>query len=111
MLCDPGILARIGGTGLFLLLAALSSPGADLKSTESTDAYLKGRYIYERNCAVCHGKWGDGNGEMAKGMVPRPRTFTAGIFKYKSTPSSFLPMDEDLMRTISGGVPGTSMPA
>jgi mono/diheme cytochrome c family protein len=48
---------------------------------------------------------------MAKGMFPKPRPFTAGIFKYKSTPSSFLPMDEDLMRTIRGGVAGTSMPA
>ena len=47
---------------------------------------------------------------MARGMIPKPRRFTAGVFKYRSTPSGFLPTDADLARTIRGGVASTSMP-
>lgn len=77
----------------------------------STDLYQKGRYVFERNCQVCHGRWGDGRGEMALGMRPRPRDFTAGLFKFRSTPSGFLPTDLDLERTIRGGIANSSMPA
>jgi cytochrome c oxidase cbb3-type subunit 2 len=72
---------------------------------------MAGRHVYERQCLVCHGKWGDGRGEMATGMVPRPRRLTSGIFKYRSTPVGFLPTDADLERTIRTGVAGTSMPS
>ena len=70
----------------------------------------QGRHVYERQCVICHGRWGDGRGDMARGMIPRPRRFTAGVFKYRSTPSGFLPTDADLARTIRGGIAGTSMP-
>jgi mono/diheme cytochrome c family protein len=70
----------------------------------------EGRYVYERNCQVCHGRWGDGRGEMAQGMWPRPRKLTAGQFKFRSTPTGALPTDADLERTIRGGIFGTSMP-
>lgn len=69
-----------------------------------------GRYVYERNCHICHGRWGDGDGEMSKGMIPKPRKFSAGIFKYRTTPAGFLPTDDDLTRTIRGGRANTSMP-
>ncbi len=72
--------------------------------------YAMGRYVYERNCLVCHGQWGDGDGEMAKGMVPKPRKFSTGIFKYRTTPAGALPTNEDLIRTVRGGRANTSMP-
>jgi cytochrome c oxidase cbb3-type subunit 2 len=72
--------------------------------------YQEGRYVYEQNCLICHGRWGDGRGEMSAGMWPRPRKFSSGIFKYRSTPSGSLPTDADLERTIRGGLFGTSMP-
>jgi mono/diheme cytochrome c family protein len=101
-----------GLVGAFLLLSLAGSAfGGELESSESSASYLKGRYIYERNCSVCHGKWGDGKGDMANGMFPKPRPFTSGLFKYKSTPSSFLPLNEDLMRSVRVGIAGTSMPA
>ena len=71
----------------------------------------QGRYVYERNCVICHGRYGDGRGEMARGMQPKPRRFTAGVFKYRSTPSGFLPSEADLERTIRNGIAGTSMPS
>lgn len=69
-----------------------------------------GRFVYERNCLVCHGRWGDGDGEMASGMLPKPRKFSTAIFKYRSTPPGFLPTNDDLIRTIRGGRSNTSMP-
>lgn len=69
-----------------------------------------GRFVYERNCLVCHGRWGDGDGEMAKGMLPKPRKFATAVFKYRSTPPGFLPTNDDLIRTIRSGRANTSMP-
>ena len=69
-----------------------------------------GRFVYERNCLVCHGRWGDGKGELTPGMWPPPRKLSAGVFKYRTTPSGALPADADLERTIRNGIYGSSMP-
>lgn len=91
------VLAEAGSTNVWF-----KPPDASL--------YSAGRYVYQRNCLVCHGQWGDGKGEMAAGMLPTPRKFTTAVFKYRSTPPGFLPSDADLIRTIQNGIPGTSMP-
>ncbi len=96
--------------GLLLTFAAFARGGTADFSPPDESLYAMGRYVFERNCAVCHGRWGEGNGEMAKGMVPKPRNFSAGVFKYRSTPPGFLPTTEDLIRTIRGGRANTSMP-
>ena len=70
----------------------------------------KGRQLYEANCIQCHGAVGDGNGYGAPFLVPPPRDFTAGQFKFRTTASGMLPTDEDLFRTISRGANGTGMP-
>lgn len=43
-------------------------------------------------------------------MIPKPRKFSAGIFKHRSTPAGFLPTNDDLIRTVRGGRANTSMP-
>lgn len=101
------------GVALWLLLGCLGaeSPQPVTRRLGPDDSLVaEGRFVFERNCAVCHGKWGDGRGEMAVGMVPRPRKFNSGTFKFRSTPSGSLPTDADLVRTIRGGLFGTSMP-
>ncbi len=70
----------------------------------------RGRAVYTRRCAGCHGRDGDGNGDAATFLSPRPHDFTAGIFKFRSTPSGSLPTDADLYRTVTRGVRGTAMP-
>jgi mono/diheme cytochrome c family protein len=70
----------------------------------------QGRYVYQRNCLVCHGSYGDGRGEMGRELKPRPRDFGRGIFKYRSTPAGALPTDADLERIVRGGLAGTAMP-
>ena len=54
-------------------------PGADLRQ----DTPL-GAKVFAQRCAVCHGPDGKGNGPAARSMLPRPRDFSLGIFKYKS---------------------------
>jgi mono/diheme cytochrome c family protein len=71
--------------------------------------YLAGKYVYERNCMVCHGARGDGTGELAATLQPRPRSFREGMFKFRSTPFGALPTEDDLARTIRGGLSGTAM--
>jgi cytochrome c oxidase cbb3-type subunit 2 len=89
-------------------LCFLSESGysADLKSADNN----KGKAVYERYCEGCHGVNGDGDGEYARSMNPKPRDFTSGIFKWTSRPAGSIPTDRDLMITISEGIHGTSMP-
>lgn len=70
-----------------------------------------GQAVYERYCLSCHGPLGDGNGYAARHLDPRPRNFTAGTFKWRSTASGQLPRDEDILRTITDGLYGTNMPS
>jgi len=68
-----------------------------------------GEQIYRANCAACHGDRGDGKGPEANRLETKPRDFTTGVYKFRSTPSGSLPLDQDIFRTISRGVRGTSM--
>jgi mono/diheme cytochrome c family protein len=67
--------------------------------------------IYRARCAVCHGAEGRGNGPAAALLNPSPRDFTSGVYKFRSTPSGTLPTESDVFRTITRGLPGTSMPS
>ena len=44
-------------------------------------------------------------------MIPKPRNYLLGIFKFTSTTYGSKPLREDLIRTVRRGVRGTSMPA
>ena len=83
---------------LVLALARLAS-GADPATA-----------VYNHACAWCHGKDGRGDGPAAfsinKYLSPRPRDFTRGQFKLRSTPSGQLPTDDDLLLTLERGIPG-----
>ena len=70
-----------------------------------------GERLYARNCAQCHGDKGDGDGYAAAHLYPRPRNFTAGKFKVRTTPNGALPTHQDLVTIIKRGMPYTSMPA
>jgi mono/diheme cytochrome c family protein len=71
----------------------------------------KGKALYERYCIFCHGEYGDGRGESAPYLDPKPRDFTKATFKCRSTPSGSLPLDTDLYDTISRGVHASGMPS
>jgi len=70
----------------------------------------QGKAVYEKKCMLCHGEKGDGAGPGASQFEPRPRDFTKGKFKIRTSVSGQAPTDADLFRIISDGMPGTSMP-
>lgn len=80
-------------------------------SAQSTSPETPGPAIYAQHCAACHGVSGDGNGPASVWLYPKPRNFSAGLFKVQSTPPGFLPTDEDLLRSVTRGLPGSSMPS
>jgi len=69
-----------------------------------------GKQDYRRWCVGCHGKEGNGEGENAPYVNPRPRDFTEALFRWRSTPTGTLPTDQDLYDTITRGVVDTLMP-
>ncbi|MDX1644229.1 MAG: c-type cytochrome [Thermoanaerobaculia bacterium] len=83
------------------LVAAASPPSGDSLET--------GRDLYLEHCAECHGASGRGDGEKAKRLGFRPRDFTLGAFKCRSTPTGSPPTHEDLTRIVARGIPGTPM--
>lgn len=70
-----------------------------------------GAAVYTRLCRQCHGVTGDGEGPAARFMLPRPRDYRRGIFKFTSTIYGAKPLHEDLVRTVTRGIAGTSMPS
>jgi mono/diheme cytochrome c family protein len=80
-------------------------PGADLPANTPV-----GQRVYAQRCAVCHGPDGRGNGPAAPSLIPHPRDFTLGQFKYKTTRTGQPPSDADLIRTVREGLPASAMP-
>ena len=70
----------------------------------------RGMHVYQRYCLSCHGEFGDGRGVSAPYLDPRPRDFTKGVYKWRSTPTGTLPIDDDINRTIRSGLYNTNMP-
>ena len=83
-----------------LILALLLTPPAWAQD---------GKALYERKCAQCHGSDGKGEGISAPFLYPKPRDFTRGLYKLRTTPSGQLPTDADLLKVISDGMHATSM--
>lgn len=92
----------------FPLLAALPPAG---DADEPSGDPVRGKVVYERYCVSCHGDLGNGEGEFAEYISPKPRDYRQGTFKWRSTPSGSLPTNADLEKTIRDGVYGTYMPS
>jgi cytochrome c oxidase cbb3-type subunit 2 len=101
-----GAALRVGLlAGLLPAIALFPAPAA------ATAAQLEaGKKTYDQHCAQCHGEKGDGQGSGAAHLMPRPRDFTTGKFKLRTTPSGMLPTDDDLRRVVRLGMPYSSMP-
>lgn len=88
-----------------------SGVALNLDPDEREELISRGKSVFERRCAGCHGIKGDGNGPAARFLDPKPRDFTRGIFKFRSTPGKdSLPTDADLFITVTHGLWGTAMP-
>ena len=68
------------GAGLLLLAAGMSSASAQTTKVGGvTGNAAAGKQEYRRYCIGCHGKDGDGAGENAQWIDPKPRDFTKKI--------------------------------
>ncbi len=69
---------------------------------DTPDTVLKGKAVYQANCAVCHGVVGRGDGPAAFTLVPRPVNLQLHVPQHAVG---------ELFYWISSGIPGTAMPA
>lgn len=99
---------KTGGLGALVSALCLELTAA---APTAPDSLASGKRVYDQHCAACHGADGNGNGPAAVWLFPKPRNFSAGLYKIRSTPSGFLPTDEDLYRSIRNGLGGSSMPS
>ncbi len=97
----------VGSCAVGVLLGA--TLGAEMSQNEPSTGI--GKTVYAERCAPCHGVAGKGDGPNAYFLDPKPRDFTTGTFKIRTTESGSIPTDDDIARSISLGLPGTGMPA
>ncbi len=88
-----------------------AASGPDLVDAVDRNHLQHGAAVYLNRCAGCHGITGDGKGDAAPYLQPKPRDYRRGIFKFTSTAYGLKPARQDLIRTIRRGAKGTSMPA
>ncbi|MHC4135041.1 MAG: c-type cytochrome [Planctomycetota bacterium] len=69
----------------------------------------RGAQLYAKHCAICHGPQGRGDGPAAYLLSPKPRDFTRGEFRVITTTNG-VPTDNDLLRVLENGMPGSAMP-
>jgi mono/diheme cytochrome c family protein len=108
----------VGAAILFALVCAWTIGTTETTGTViaqgpdlGTDAQREsGKTLYAKYCVQCHGEKGDGEGYATQHLIPRPRDFTTGKFKVRTTPNGALPTHQDLINIIRRGMPYTSMP-
>ncbi len=111
----PGALWFLAAAGFAAAIASWS-PGppyvvrAAAQDVGTEAQRESGKKIYDKFCSQCHGEQGDGEGYAASHLRPRPRNFTTGKYKVRSTPNGALPTHQDLVSIIRRGMPYTSMP-
>lgn len=77
--------------------------------SELNDKENSGKQLYDAFCARCHGFKGEGDGYDSGFTFPKPRDFTVGTYKFRSTPTGDPPIDDDIRRSIKRGAPSTAM--
>jgi len=102
--------------GLTLAWLAVLCVGTGLARAQSPDIGTEaqreaGKVLYMKLCSQCHGEKGDGAGYATPNVLPKPRDFTSGKFKVRTTGSGALPTHQDLVNIIRKGMPYTSMPS
>ncbi len=106
---------RALGALLVSLLPSACSPDRELppryqdmaipaERLASKEARERGRRLYDRSCALCHGEKGDGRGSRREGLARPPRDFTVAAFRRTTSPRR-------VFFAIREGLHGTPMPA
>ena len=107
-LITSGCVAGLIGLLWAVPMRSVRAQGPDVGTEAQREA---GKQLYGKYCSQCHGDKGDGEGYATPHLYPRPRNFTSGKFKVRTTPNGALPTHQDLVNIIRRGMPYTSMPA
>jgi len=70
----------------------------------SDDARARGRALFQKKCALCHGVHADGNGVRQQGLSGAPANFQSRDWRMNASP-------RQVYMVLSEGKRGTSMPA
>jgi mono/diheme cytochrome c family protein len=100
-----GGVSRIRAASVILAFALVPAVGAAAPADVA-----RGRTLYEKQCAACHGPEGRGDGEAAYLLFPKPRDLRAARYRLVSTWEGVATAD-DLLATITRGIPGSAMPS
>ena|SRR5437879_3532275 len=65
---------RVVSLWLLLLIPTLAAKKNPIEATP--DSVAKGQATYKKNCQMCHGEKGMGDGPAGQRLNPRPRNFT-----------------------------------
>lgn len=102
---------KLGAALCIAAAASVTLPAQESHVGKLDGHAAAGKKEYRRYCVGCHGPAGDGMGENAQWIEPKPRDFTTALFKCRSTPTGTLPTDEDLYHSIERGFASTNMPS
>jgi mono/diheme cytochrome c family protein len=95
-----------------IALADDPAAGAAADRLKLSNAHLaEGGKLYYRHCLQCHNLPGDGRGTAGLWVIPYPRDFRRGAFKFVSSGECGKPRRADLLRTLNEGLKGTAMPS
>lgn len=103
----------LSAAGIFALLSPPSVESRDFyknKVEPTEELFNRGGVLYQKQCAVCHGTNGQGDGTAAYLLFPKPRNFVDDKFRLISTTTQKA-SDDDLFKIISRGMAGSSMPS
>lgn len=88
-----------------LLLGAVCAWATPLTAQSPSQATPeRGKAIYDKHCAFCHGADGRADTPVGRNLQPRPRNFTDPVAMARLT-------DDQIYRAIKNGKPGTAMAA
>src|SRR6266545_5309608 len=104
------LVALLSSVGVLTAAGASAAAAQETHVGQLTGHAAAGQRLYQRYCVGCHSPEGDGDGENAPWIDPKPRDFTLAVFKCRSTPTGTLPTDEDLFTSMTRGFVTTNMP-
>jgi mono/diheme cytochrome c family protein len=85
------------------------APETKAAGTDRGALLAQAKDLFVNHCAACHGETGDGRGDAAKWLYPRPRNFRSAEFRIVTTTNG-IPSDADLLAVLDRGMPGSAMP-